>query len=321
MQTGHRQAGARAALKSIFRRNEKSNHKGGVLMVHRIAIPLLATAALIPAQQIVGDPGFGPSGIANREIYNRHRATRSRSNPTTQAENPEVVVLIGDTIIPQLVDGGGWKTTFKFINLNNYPVTFKLLFFSDTGGDLTLPILGVGAVINLTITLPIAGSIDAQTAGISNALSQGWAYMLQQSPNDSIGGFAIFRQRVPGVPDQEAAVPIVNQFDNHFALLYDNTAFATGIAIANASPTNPVAIPVNIRDQTGSIIDTRIISLGPDSHTAFVLSSLWPSTADRQGVIEFLVSGLGVGALGLRFNGAAFTSFPILSNFSWIVPQ
>jgi len=284
-------------------------------MLARVVIGVLFAAVIAPAQQIVGDPWLGSDTTLNREIYDVHRVEHQR-NP-----KPDVVVLQGDTVIPQVVDGGGWKTTFKFVNLNNYPVTFKLLFFSDAGTDLSLPIVGVGNVINLTITLTTAGSIDIQTTGANANLSQGWAYMLQQNPADSIGGFAIFRQRVPGVPDQEAAVPIVNQFDNHFALIYDNTQFATGIAIANASPTNTVVVPINIRNQLGDIIDSRTISLGPDGHTAFVLSSLWPSTAGQQGVIEFLVSGLGIGALGLRFNGTAFTSFPILSNFSWIVPQ
>ena len=126
----------------------------------------------------------------------------------------------------------------------------------------------------------------------------------------------IFRQSVPGRQDQEAVVPTVNQFDNHFALLFDNTAYVTAIALAN--PTlNAVVIPVNIRNEQGLIIDTRTFSLGPYSHAAFTLPDTWASTAGRRGVVEFLTSGFGVGALGLRFNGAAFTSFHVLENFSW----
>ena len=287
-------------------------------MLHRIMLAALATAAAVYAQQtIVGEAEIGPGSVANREVYNADRVARNTSGA---AAKPDVVVLIGDTIVPQVVDGGGWKTTFKFVNLNNYSVTFRVLFFADNGTDLPLPLVGVGNnIINVTITLSVAGSIDVETVGTNTDLSQGWAYVLQQSPSDSIGGFAIFRQRVPGIADQEAGVPVVNQFDNHFALIYDNTNYVTGIAIANASPTSSVVVPVNIRDVNGNIIDSQVISLGPDQHEAFVLSALSQATAGRQGVVEFLVSGLGVGALGLRFNGAAFTSFPILSNFNWII--
>jgi hypothetical protein len=291
------------------------------MLCQRIVIAAFAMAAVGSAQQILGNPEVTFDTSVNRGIYNAQRIARNTAGATTHASKPDVVVLMGDTIVPHVVDGGGWKTTFKFVNLNNYPVTFKLLFFADNGTDLNLPILGVGTVINLMITLPVAGSIEADTAGMNSVLSQGWAYLLQQRPNDSIGGFAIFREHVPGAPDQEAGVPIVNQFDNHFALIYDNTGpFLTGVAIANASPVTSALIPVNIRDSSGNIVESEVISLAPCGHMAFVLPAMWPSTAGQQGVVEFLVSGLGVGALGLRFNGPAFTSFPILSNYSWIVP-
>ena len=31
----------------------------------------------------------------------------------------------------------------------------------------------------------------------------------------------------------------------------------------------------------------------------------------------FVTNGFGLGALGLRFNGAAFTSFDVLQNYTW----
>jgi hypothetical protein len=140
--------------------------------------------------------------------------------------------------------------------------------------------------------------------------------MSQDNTSDSIGGFAIFRQRIQNIPDQEAVVPIVNQFSSHFVLLFDNAGFTTAIALAN--PSNSfINIPVNIRNEDGFIIDQQFFSLGPYEHAAFALASQWGSTIGRRGAIEFLTSGFGVGALGLRFNGVAFTSFNILENFNW----
>src|SRR6476469_2948858 len=173
-------------------------------------------------------------------------------------------------------------------------------------------------VRGLNVTLETAGSIEFETAGLASNLTQGWA-LLSQSTNDSVGGMAIFRQSVFGRPDQEAVVPIVSQFDNHFVLLFDNTAFTTAIALANPT-TNRVDIPVNIRNQAGQIIDRRTVTLGSYNHTAFTLPDTWSSTAGRRGAIEFQTSGFGVGALGLRFNGSAFTSFHVLENFNWVVP-
>jgi hypothetical protein len=238
---------------------------------------------------------------------------------------PKVVVFAGDDVIPHVVDGGLWKTTFKFVNLENHTVTFTLSFIQDNGEPLVLPILGNslltgGAYTSLSFTLLATQSATVQTAGAAAALTEGWAFMQQAVVTDSIGGFAIFTQHIPGGQDQEATVPVVNQFSGHFVLLFDNTAYITGIAIAN--PTNgPVSIPVNIRNEAGQLIDQELITLGPFGHTAFGVPTTWPKTAGIAGGIEFIASGYGVGALGLRFNGAAFTTFNILENYAWLAPQ
>jgi hypothetical protein len=236
---------------------------------------------------------------------------------------PHDVVFAGTNVIPQVVDGAGWKTTFKFVNLENHSVGFTLFFYGDNGFPLSLPILSSAAInggnfVSVAFTLPIAGSITIETAGTARGLAQGWALMQRNVTADSIRGFAIFRFRAPFGQDQEAVVPIVDQFSGHFVLLFDNTStFVSGIAIANPTNTS-VSIPVNIRDETGQIIDQQFIALGPFAHTAFNSPDRWPSTIGNAGGIEFLTSGFGVGALGLRFNNFAFTSFPVLTNFNWL---
>jgi hypothetical protein len=69
-----------------------------------------------------------------------------------------------------------------------------------------------------------------------------------------------------------------------------------GIAVANADPSDAIAVPVNIRDEQGNIIESTTIALAPDAHTAFTLASLAPATAGRQGTIEFRANGLVVSA-------------------------
>ncbi len=137
--------------------------------------------------------------------------------------------------------------------------------------------------------------------------------------NDSVGAYAIFCSAPFGEQPQEAVVPAVNQFENHFVLPFDNSGlFVTGVALAN--PTlNAVVIPANIRNELGQIIDNKTFSLGPYGHAAFVLPWTWASTVGRRGTVEFLTSGFGVGALGIRANGRAYTSLSVLQNFNWVV--
>jgi hypothetical protein len=265
------------------------------------------------AQTVVGFDETPPNSKSNQELVSQRRAVGQPLERTSQS--PRVVVFTGDRIIPQFVDGGSWQTAITVVNLESHPTSFDILFFDDNGNDFSVPISGQGVVKGMHIALNTAGSFTFETTGRSANLSSGWA-LLSQTNNDSVGMFAIFRQNVLGRQSQEAVVPSVNQFESHFVLPFDNTQYITGIALAN--PTlNTVSIPVNIRNEQGQIIDTRQLSLGPYSHTAFSLPDFWSSTGGRRGTIEFLTSGFGVGALGLRFNGAAFTSLNVLENLAW----
>jgi hypothetical protein len=281
------------------------------MKVGRLGSAALIFTALSMAQTTTGLPASNEGDQLNQQILRERRGETKKSGPRN------VVVFPGDRVVAQFVDGASWKTTMYFVNLENHSVSFQVLFFDDNGGDMSVPVVGQGTVRGLNITLEAAGSIEFETGGTASRLTQGWA-LLSQSTNDSVGGMAIFRQSVAGLPNQEAVVPIVSQYDDHFVLLFDNTNFTTAIALANPTTDN-VVIPVNIRNQAGQIIDQRTVRLGSYSHTAFTLPDTWTSTAGRRGAIEFLTSGFGVGALGLRFNGAAFTSFHVLENFNWVV--
>lgn len=274
-----------------------------------IGAALLTVASC--AAQTTGLAASNPGDRLNQQLL-QDRLAKTKNNGEKQ-----VVVFTGDRVIPQFVDGGSWKTSMFFVNLENHSTAFQVLFFDDAGNDMSVPVLGQGLVRGLNVSLDAAGSIEFETAGSAPNLTQGWA-LLSQATNDSVGGMAIFRQSVFGRPDQEAVVPIVSQYDNHFVLLFDNTNFVTAIALANPT-TSGVDIPVNIRNQAGQIIDQRTVRLEAYSHTAFTLPDTWSSTAGRRGAIEFLTSGFGVGALGLRFSGSAFTSFHVLENLNWVV--
>jgi hypothetical protein len=265
------------------------------------------------AQTVSGMSADPLNSRSNQELASQRRSNRQSLQAAVSA--PRVVVFTGDRVIPQFVDGGSWQTAMTVVNLENHPTSFDVLFFDDNGFNLDVPVNGQGTVHGMHISLETAGTFTFETAGRNFSLSSGWA-LLSQTNSDSVGIFAIFRQTAPGRQAQEAVVPSVNQFESHFVLPFDNTLYITGIALAN--PTlNSVLIPVNVRNEQGQIIDTRQFSLGPYSHAAFALPDTWSSTIGRRGTLEFLTSGFGVGALGLRFNGAAFTSLNVLENIAW----
>jgi hypothetical protein len=212
-----------------------------------------------------------------------------------------------------------------FVNLENFSVHFDVLFFNDDGTDMVVPLVPSGTntggnVRAVSVTLGAACSIQFQTAGTSSVTRTGWALVSQDDYKNSIGGMAVFRQSVAGRPDFEAVVPVVSRFSGHFALYFDNVGYSTAFAIANPS-SSPVTIPIRVHDQAGSVIQTQTFSLPPYGHTASSVQSVLPATAGRRGTIEVETSGYGVGALGLRFGSASFTSFQVLENFNWFMSR
>jgi hypothetical protein len=283
-----------------------------------VAIAAVSCTSLAFAQSITGLPPTEPESIQNQiDLSGRHAAYRAQSSKS--AMTPHVVVFTGDTVISQFVDGGSWLTSITVTNLETHSTSFDVLFFQDDGTDFNVPIVGLtGLSRAVTVTLAPMGTLTFSTAGISPGLTTGWA-LLSQTNSDSVGISAVFRQTVPGRQSQEAVVPAVNQFETHFVLSFDDTAYITGLALAN--PTlNTVGVIANIRASNGTIIDTQNFTLPPYNHLSFSLPANWASTRGISGTIEFLTSGFGVGALGLRFNGAAFTSLNVLENFNWVAP-
>ncbi|MCU1275021.1 MAG: hypothetical protein JWO48_2452, partial [Bryobacterales bacterium] len=193
-------------------------------------------------------------GTANRAAAD---VLHSKVSPRA-ANRPGVVVFTGDTVFPQVVDGGTWKTSFIISNLDTVSRHCEVRFFRDDGTDMLLPIfsqdLRGDLLSGVSLTINAGGTVFFETAGDDAFLSQGWALLVKDNSADAIGGMAVFRQRRPGYPDAEAVVPVVNQFDGHFVLIFDNTnAFVTGMAIANPSSRNVVAA-ADVLDEFGNLI-------------------------------------------------------------------
>jgi len=122
--------------------------------------------------------------------------------------------------------------------------------------------------------------------------------------------FALFRYDPSG---QEATVPFETRSASAYILAFDNTApLATGVAIANFS-SQAANVQMILRDETGATLQTTPIFLTPNGHYAFVLGGVYPLAAGRRGTVEFDSAGPPISVLGIRANGNAFTSIPVLT--------
>ncbi len=217
---------------------------------------------------------------------------------------PAAVTTTGVQVLPQLAFGGGWYTALYFTNITNAPVFFNVSFLGDDGNPLLIPALGTSST---TVNLAPRGTALIEIPNIG-PLTQGYVSVALPA---GVTGYGVFRQSAPGASVQEAVVLLSATTATTSTLLFDDTNYVTGVAVVNLSPVS-TTISVFARDGQGNTIGTSSIPLAANAKTAVVLRDLagLAGVAGAVGSVDFTTSIGNVAALGLRFNGAAFTSIP-----------
>ncbi len=188
-------------------------------------------------------------------------------------------------------------------------------FFDDSGNPLSLPFSFPQGVISPTTNSTVTGSINASgllladTTGLATQPAHvGWSRL--QASGD-VGGYALFTN----APNNwQAAVPLQTLNASSYLLAFDNTgSLSTGLALANLS-TQTANINAIIRDDSGTMIGTEMINVPGQGHTSFMLNSTYAVTSGIRGTIEFdTPAGGQINVLGLRANGSALTTVPVLA--------
>ncbi len=210
----------------------------------------------------------------------------------------------GVKILPTLAFGGGWYTALYFTNSTSAPVSFPLSFTSDSGAPLTIADAGGSST---TVNIAPGGSARIEAPNTGN-LQQGYAIATLPP---GVNGYGVFRQSAGTVADQEAVVQFSNSGVTTSTLIFDETNYITGIAVAN--PNNfPITVNLSATNQSGNLLGTGIIQLAALSKTSVALKTIAGLTGivNNRGTVTFSSTSGSFAVLGLRFNGSAFTSIP-----------
>ncbi|MEQ1948311.1 MAG: hypothetical protein ABL995_14055 [Bryobacteraceae bacterium] len=219
----------------------------------------------------------------------------------------------------QVAIRGGWATRFTLVNNGTSTANAQLSFYGDDGATLHLPFTfpqglpGAGAGIAPTPYLsrdiaPGASFLVESSGDASASQLTGWAQLLTSGKVD---GFGIFKY--PAF-NWEAVVPLETRGASSYYLAFDNTGLlATGVAVSMITQGGDVNII--IRDDSGAQIGTGKVTLESQGHTSFLLNDRFPITASKRGTVEFVAPASGrISVLGLRANGPALTTLPVLAN-------
>ena len=280
-----------------------------------------ASSSLSWVTNLSSTSGMGTAAITFRVAANPNPA---RSSAITIADQSFTVQQAGGSItglnvvgsMSQIASGGLWNTTITLMNNGSASATARLNFFANDGTALQLPLMfpqgsSAGPLLASTLEQTIApgAAFVIQTAGQASQPSvSGWAQLLASG---NISGFAVFAWN-PGNGVQQAVSPLEKQNPSSFVLYFDNTNGASeGVALANVSAQAAI-VPITIRDDTGATLVSTTRLLAAMGHTEFMVTDLFPPTANRRGTLEFQtppggqISMLGIAALST----GAITSVP-----------
>ena len=210
--------------------------------------------------------------------------------------------------LPQLAFGGGWYTALYFANPTGAAGTVTVTFKDGNGNPLSVPLIGMTPASSQTFPLNPNGAVLLEAPN-SGGLQQGW---VEATLPTGFTGYAIFRQSVSGLPDQEAVVPLSPEGKQAANLIWDDTGLDTAVAVVNPSG-SATSVAVTVFAADGSLIGTGTINLGAFGKTALVLHDLPGLDGMRlkRGLAQFSVTSGAVSVLGLRFRSTAFSSISV----------
>ena len=215
--------------------------------------------------------------------------------------------------VAHIAAGGGWKTTLVLVNTGAGATGAHLKFFDDNGSPLLLPLSfpqtgDQSPASQVDRTIAANASLVIESLG-ADSVATG---LVQLTTDGQVSGYVILEYLPSG---QEAVAPFESSGANAYVIPFDHTGgIATGTAVSNVSDL-AADVPVILRNEAGNQIGTGSIALPANGHTAFVLASQFPVTANIRGTIEFATpAGAEINVLGIRMTPAlTFTTLPTVT--------
>lgn len=228
--------------------------------------------------------------------------------------------------IPQVVDGGGYRTTIYITNTSTTKQeSVLILFLGDDGNLIDVSIQGFGRPAAIFPTEIAPGQTRSyRTSGDGAQTQQGYAmFSTPTARNLTMYASIEAKDSTTGQWASHATISSTVSILGAGFMAFDNTQNATtAIALVNTEK-NSNSVGYTIRDAEGGVVEQGTLPLDAAHHTAFLISQKWPATAGKTGTIMFgtpnteAVQGkpTRVAILGLLYRmtatGLSFTQIPI----------
>jgi len=213
--------------------------------------------------------------------------------------------------LPQVANGGGFKTTFIFFNNGNTPSALTLTFRDDDGELFSMNIPGLGEGDTLNFTLKAGETRFYQSDGVGQ-IKVGSARVHATGP---VGVSAVFSMFSGGNLVTEAGVGASGAVTEVVLPVDTKNGFHTGVAIS--PPVLGGDFTFTLYDSDGTVLDTTQKNIPALGHFAqFVDGELFGEAGiDMRG--KMVIQGpAAFSAVALRQKGSLLTTFPVVPSVS-----
>lgn len=231
------------------------------------------------------------------------------------AGSKDAFVLAGDTVIPQIANGGnGFFMNFQMVNITNSPATVTISFFAGDGTPMSVRYIQDGSTVSATTlsdTIAPRGIEFARTDITAPTVQIGYA-RVQSSPENAIAVSTAFNQVVPGRPLFQSFVPLSTALHNRFFVPFTNTGSSTSALAVVSLVAQTVTFRVRNNNGTELCSGTSVFPAG--GHLAFVIETVQAlaCSANANGVIEVSAPGIGLSGFGITAeDSGAFVTQPV----------
>ncbi len=205
---------------------------------------------------------------------------------------------------PHITFGGGYQTTFTYVNYSPQAVTCVTNFYADSGTPLSIP-FSQGTISNRTDIMPPGQIVHDQSVADLNSLPvevEGWAHATCTGP---VQASALFRYFLSGAAQGEAGVNAETAPTTKFATFAQTN---TGVAYANPSASESATVTLTVIGAAGARLGSTSINLGPLGHGAVNPGPLL-GLGSFAGLVEITSS---IPIVSLSINAEAFPVFSSL---------
>lgn len=213
-------------------------------------------------------------------------------------------------VIPQVADGGGWRSTVVLTNTTASDTTATLTFYMDTTGGATQQWAPTFLEANSAgiLVVPAGSSLFLHTPGTASTVFQGWAQVIT---TPGVVGYVVYTYSSPGRADQDATAP-AGFTASRILVPFDNTnGLITALAVVNPNPSS-LSISANFKTMGGAVTTGSLPNIPGQGQMAFLMPNQLPGTAGLSGLAEFYTNSGSFAIIALRANPTgAFTSAPV----------